>query len=365
MKKHLVCAAVLMSAVSIGARAGVLNVDFSTFVSLADISAIEGTNTQTIAFNYAGTQFVGSVYYNTQLYSTNLSGGGLATFGTPLGTGTAAGAQNASLVSEVVVGASLGQAGFAAGDIYAGSQQDGDIFHYAANGSSQSLFATLPGGSGVVRQIFFDPGNSFGGNMLVTTTSGDIYEINSLGAVSLLAAVGEDTEGMDIATTAWGSYAGDLLVGSEGSGTLRLISPGGVITVLGSIGEFPGAETVSFVPLNLNAGDSLQGFYVANYPFDIQFAAAANFTGLLGDAIVTDEFGGSSMWDVNYNGTTFTVTPFTFTGDSIYQFEDGEFVTSERETDVVTPEPSTLFLLGPALLGLALGYIRKHKIAAC
>jgi hypothetical protein len=44
-----------------------------------------------------------------------------------------------------------------------------------------NLFATLPGTAGQVRQIFFDPGSSFGGDMLVTTTSGNVYRVNSSG----------------------------------------------------------------------------------------------------------------------------------------------------------------------------------------
>jgi hypothetical protein len=152
---------------------------------------------------------------------------------------------------------------------------------------------------------------------------------------------------MDIATSAWGSFAGDLLVGSENSGTIRLISPTGVITPVPL--SFSGAETVSFVPLNLNGSDPLQGFYVANYATNVQFANASNFTGLLGDAVVTHEFGGSTMWDVHYNGTTFTKTAFTFTGNSINQFEDGIFVTAQREV-IGTPEPSSLLLVGSIVL---------------
>ena len=232
-----------------------------------------------------------------------------------------------------------------------------EYYHYTNNGGSENL-TTLPAGSGTVRQIFFDPGSSFGGDMLVTTTSGNIYKIDSTGATSLLASVGEDTEGMDIATSAWGPYAGDLLVGSEGSGTVRLVSPTGTVTVVGSVGSFPGAETVSSIPLNLNASDPLQGFYVSDYPLDVQFAAASNFTGLLGDVIVTDEFGGSTAWDVHYNGSGFNITPFTFTGNQINQFEDGIFVTSQREQSF-SPEPGGLFLVGSALLGL--GFLRKIR----
>ena len=191
------------------------------------------------------------------------------------------------------MGAALGvnQGSWNPGDIYAGSQANGQIYHFASTGGTPTLSVTLT--SEVVRQIFFDPGSSFHGNMLVTTHAGNIYQIK-YGRTSLLASVGEDTEGMDIATSAWGPYAGDLLVGSETSGTIRLISPSGQITVVLSAGSFPSAETISFVPLNLDANDPSQGFYVANYPNDIQFAPASNFTALLGDAIVTDEEGGST-----------------------------------------------------------------------
>ncbi|HTA69002.1 MAG TPA: hypothetical protein VK776_12020 [Bryobacteraceae bacterium] len=354
MTKNLLCAAALLSAVSIGARAA--SIDFSTFVTSSSIGAVEGGNTSTIAYNYAGNKFVGSVYFNNQLYQTSLTGGSVATFGAPL-------PESSSSVGEVVVAASLGQAGFASGDVYAGSGADGKIYQFNNDGSAQSLFATLPGGSGQVRQIFFDPGSSFGGDMLVTTTSGNIYKINSSGAASLVASVGEDTEGMDIATSAWGSFAGDLLVASENSGTVRLVSPTGVVTVVGSTGAFSGAETVSFVPLNLDATDPLQGFYVANYATNVQFAAASNFTSLLGDAVVTDETGGSTMWDVHYNGSTFTITPFTFTGNRISQFEDGIFVTRQREV-IGSPEPSSLLLVGSILLFFGLRYILRRRVTA-
>jgi hypothetical protein len=220
MTRLFASAAVLVLFVGTSAQA---TVTFSTFVSGPSIAAVLGQN-NTIAFNYAGDEFVGSVYVganNDQLYSTNLSGGNVQKFGALIPNGFS---------GEVVVGASLGRAGFAAGDIYAGAGSQ--IYHFSNNGSSQSLFATLPGAAGIARQIFFDPGNSFGGDMLVTTTSGQIYKYNSSGIGTLVASTGEDTEGMDIATSAWGPYAGDLLTSSEGSGLIRLISPGGTVTVV-------------------------------------------------------------------------------------------------------------------------------------
>ena len=47
-----------------------------------------GADTEGISFApqaYAGNGFVGSVYSNRQLYSTNLNGSGVATFGASLG----------------------------------------------------------------------------------------------------------------------------------------------------------------------------------------------------------------------------------------------------------------------------------------
>ena len=130
----------------------------------------------------------------------------------------------------------------------------------------------------------------------------------------------------------------------------------------------PGAETVSTIPTSLDLSNPLEGFYVANYATNIQFASASQFIsqGLLGDVIVTDEFGGSTAWDVHFNTMTggFSSTPFTFDGNPISQFEDGIFVTPQRIVDTGTPELSSLFLMGAALLGVGFLHLRRRKTAA-
>ncbi len=148
MKKHLLWVVILFSAVSTAARAS--NISFTTFVTGSSIGAVEGGNTSAIAYNYAGNKFVGSVYFDNQLYSTSLTGGSVTAFGAPL-------PESSGSVGEVVVGASLGQGGFPTGDVYAGSGADGKIYHYTNNGASSNLFTTLPAAAGTVRQIFLTP----------------------------------------------------------------------------------------------------------------------------------------------------------------------------------------------------------------
>jgi PEP-CTERM motif len=356
MKHNLIKGAAVLSVAGVLAATTTsahATVNFSTFVNGSDIAAAEGGNQSTIAFNYTGSGFVGSVYFgpdNNQLYSTNLSGGNVKQFGQPI----------PGFSGEVVVGVGLGQAGFAKGAVYAGNGAGNQIFE-VSSGGAPTLFGTT-GVSENIRQIFFDPGNTFGGKMLVTTNAGNIWSFDSSGHPTLIANIGADTEGMDIASSAFGPYAGDLLVASEGTGEIHAITPGGgVLLVASGLTE---AETVSTVPLNLGtSGNPLEGFYVANYPEDIQKASADEFAGLQGDVIVTGEFGGgnSPITDLHWNGSTVVET---LVGNLPNQSEDGIFVTAQRIQLVGTPEPSTWAMMLLGFVGLGLAGYRARKRAS-
>ncbi len=322
---------------------------FSTFVGAGAISAAESGINSTIAFAYTGTGFVGSVYVgptNNQLYSTDLSGGNVAPYGQPI----------PDFSSEVVLGVGLGKGGFAAGTVYAGNGADGTIYRVPASGVP-TLFASLPDELNI-RQIFMDPGTTFGGNMLVSTSFGDIYSISSNGTVTMLATIGVDTEGMDIASNRFGPLSGSLLVASEGSGELNAIDPitHDVTLVASGLTQ---AETVLTVPANAcSPSSSIEGFYVANYPNNIQFASSAQFCDYVGDTIVTGEFDSNSqVVAIHWNGTSYTTTLIGTLPD---QAEDGIFVTTERVIDLTSvPEPATLALFGVALPGLACAVRRR------
>jgi len=319
------------------------NPTFTTFVTGPSIAAAVGGNS-TIGFAYAGNKFVGSVYFNTQLYQTNLSGTGVTTFGAPVA---------AFAGGETYVSSSLGIGGFGPRDVFAGNESSGSVYRFANNGSSQSLFVS--GLSGGVRSIAFDPYGLYGNQMIVATGLGNVYTVSNAGVATLLAAVGADTEGLSFAPQTFGTFAaGTLFVASEGLGSLIAITPAGVKSTIVSGLAVP--EMVSFVPLNLgSSGNPVEGFYAASYPNNIQKSAASDFVPYIGHAIVTGE-GGGQVYDIRWNGTSFVTSDI---GPFPGQAEDGIFVTADIiQNPVPEPETYALMMAGLGALGLM---VRRKK----
>jgi hypothetical protein len=293
----------------------------------------------TIGFAYAGNKFVGSVQQDGTgaLYSTNLTGGNVQLF-----------APSVSLVAspsaEHFVSSSLGLGGFPSRDVYVAA--DNQVVHITNDGTASNTFVS--GLNGAVRGITFDSVGTFGNDMLITTNAGSVYRVNSAGAVTLLASVGEDTEGLDVAPLGNGfsTFDGRLIVASEGSGTLRAISNTGVVTPFANVAS---AEELSFVPLNLgSSGNPVEGFYGANYTPNVIKADASQFGGLQGDIIVTGEVT-HQVSRVHWNSGT-SLFEITNIGSFPNQPEDGLFVTADI---IKSPEPGSfvLALFGVATLG--------------
>jgi hypothetical protein len=322
---------------------------FDPFVTSAELIGAVGNNAA-IGFSFAGNKFVGSIYFNNQLYQTDLDGNNVTKFGAPLPIASSA-------AGEIYVSSSLGLGGFTSRSIFAGSQSFGTVWTYG-NGATTATAATqfVTGLVGGVRSIAFDPYGNYGGDMLVATSAGRIYRVNSSGVATEIANLGVDTEGLDFTPQAFGPIAsGMLVVLSEGDGHVRAIDPSGGIIDLGLV--FAAPEMLSFVPLNFDQTlDPLAGFYAARYPTEVVKADREDFAPYLGQAIVTEE-NSHDLYAISWDGSKFIKT---FIGDFGGQPEDGIFVTSailnpclNDPNACAVPEPNALALICFGVFGLA------------
>jgi RHS repeat-associated protein/uncharacterized repeat protein (TIGR01451 family) len=227
----------------------------------------------------------------------------------------------AGLTDEVYIatardeGNGISQGGFVAGEMLTGSGVPGVIVRISPDGTKvQNPWVTLPGEGGLLRgQLYIDRTGIFGGDLIVATTTGNIWRVNSSGVPTFLANLGVSTvEGLLTVPDdplRYGPWAGKIIAGSENLPRVFAIDPQGNVTSY-DLGIAP--EHIK--PVNANE----------NY-FGVDFSAqtlwglpASELSGMVGDILIAEEFPGN-LWQVHWNGSQFETTRIA----QVPQFEGG------------------------------------------
>jgi hypothetical protein len=244
--------------------------------------------------------------------------------------------------------------GFTVGEAFTGNGTPGQILKISADGSAvTNTWTTLPGESGLLRgQLKFDKTGIFGFNLLVTTTTGNVWSVASNGAATHLASLGAgDFEGITVVPNNPGRYgpmAGKIVVGDENSNNIWTIDTAGNVNVLQGIS--PTVEGLHIVPAN----ERFVG--VAYSDSRILYADSVDFLPYVGDLLVVSEqfgFGTSGLSRLLWNGSSFVSVPVPL--------HPGSFLPSQWEgstfAPVAVPVPGAAAVFG---LGLLIGARRRR-----
>jgi hypothetical protein len=176
----------------------------------------------------------------------------------------------------------------------------GVIARIAPDGSAvQNPWVTLPGEPGLLRgSLFQDRYCAFGGDLLVVTTAGNVWQVSAAGAATLLASVGTHLEGLTTVPNdpaRYGPWAGRALAGAEDQGRIYAIGRDGSVAFY-ELGINP--EDIDIIPANEN-------FFGVDFTGrTIWGASSAVFADKVGDILMAQEFPGI-LWQVHWNGSSF------------------------------------------------------------
>jgi RHS repeat-associated protein len=198
-------------------------------------------------------------------------------------------------------GRSIG--GFNAGEMFTGSGVGGVIVRISPDGTQVlNPWVRLPGENGLLRgQLYIDRTGIFGGDLIVATTTGNIWRVSSAGAASRLANVGVPPEGLVTVPAdplRYGPWAGKIVTGSEDAARIFAIDPQGNVSFF-DLGIAP--EHIKLVTPNEN-------FFGVDFGSQTLWGIPApELSSMTGDLLIGEEFPGN-LWQVHWNGSRFETT---------------------------------------------------------
>ena len=200
-------------------------------------------------------------------------------------------------------GGGFNRGGFPAGTLFSGTGQGGAILRVSADGSVvDNPWLVLPGETGLMRgSLHVDRTGVFGGDLIVVTTNGGVWRINSARAPTKLAQIATHLEGLNTIPddpARYGPWAGKILIGAEQQSRLYTVDAQGAVAFY-ELGIAP--EDIEVIPANQNffgsdfGGGNLWGI------------RASSFAGMVGDLLIAQEAPGI-LWWVRWNGVSFDVS---------------------------------------------------------
>jgi hypothetical protein len=226
------------------------------------------------------------------------------------------------LVEETRCVLSPGRHGFPAGVIFCHSP-DNKVYEISANGSSQTVFATLPARYPPAADgaLAFDAGGRFGYRLLAATgrsggrkpSGGRVYAIDPHGRVKQVGSYtgpgGADE--LVVAPHRFGSVAGDALLtvdAGAGGGTVVAMDPRGRTRAVAKLsrGLSPIAAIPPFTSGASGTGGPTPGLYLTDDKTGYTYVAlAAAFARYSGDVIVGTESPRPLFWILEPKGNGF------------------------------------------------------------
>lgn len=178
------------------------------------------------------------------------------------------------------------EGGFTAGELFVGNGADGQIVRISEDGGTiDNPWVDLGAGTnGLMRgSLYVDRTGVWDGNLVVVTTVGQVWEIDSAGNAMLIVDVGVHLEGLITVPDAparFGPLAGTILCGAEEQGLLYAIESDGTFTTY-NVGV--AVEDIDYV-------EPWENFFGVNYGTSRLIGVGGyNFLPIAGDILLTQE----------------------------------------------------------------------------
>jgi hypothetical protein len=197
--------------------------------------------------------------------------------------------------------------GFIAGELFVGTGVAGVVARVSPNGSTVTdPWVTLPGETGLIRgSLHIDRTGQFGGDLIVVTTAGGVWQVTSLGAATQLAKLDTHLEGVVTVpedAAKYGPWAGKIIAGAEQQGRVYSIDHFGNTGFRELLDENEDPirpEDIEIIPANANF------FGVDFIGKTLRFAPASEFAAMVGDVLIATEGPPGNLWRVHWDGTSF------------------------------------------------------------